>query len=538
MMKLDPYINVDPGTMSPFQHGEVYVTDDGAETDLDLGHYERFVRTRLSAQELDHHRPIYENVIRKERRGDYLGATVQVIPHITDEIKRCIDEATDRLRRGPGRDRRHGRRHRVAAVPRSDPPDPHRARPGQGAVHAPDPGAVHRGRRRAQDQADPALGQGTALDRHPARRAAVPQRAAAARRRAPQDRAVHQRAGEGGHLRRRPRQHLQDPAVAARAGPRPDRGRAPAPGVEGRSRPTCPNGKPWSMPIEHPVDEVTIAIVGKYVDHQDAYKSLGEALKHGGLRQRTRVQPEVARIRGRREATAREALRRRRRHPRAGRLRRARLRRQGADRAVRARTRVPYFGICYGMQAAVVDFARHVAGLDGANSTENDRAVAASGDRPDHRMAHRRPATSSAATKTVRPRRHDAPGPAGTARQARHAGARAVRQGRRRRAPSPSLRIQQPLSHAARGRRPGDLAPSRWTTCWSRWSSCRSTHPWFLACQAHPGIPVHAARRPSAVRRLHPRRARTQGAAATPAQGSDAHEALRISRSASTSRSS
>src|SRR3546814_15246394 len=92
---LDPYINVDPGTMSPFQHGEVYVTDDGAETDLDLGHYERFVSTRLSRKNSITTGRIYEEVIRKERRGDYLGATVQVIPHITDEIKRCIDEATD-----------------------------------------------------------------------------------------------------------------------------------------------------------------------------------------------------------------------------------------------------------------------------------------------------------------------------------------------------------------------------------------------------------------------------------------------------------
>src|SRR3546814_1713708 len=92
MMKLDPYINVDPGTMSPFQHGEVYVTDDGAETDLDLGHYERFVNTRLSVKNSITAGKIYENVIRKERAGDYLAATVQVIPHITDEIKRCIDK--------------------------------------------------------------------------------------------------------------------------------------------------------------------------------------------------------------------------------------------------------------------------------------------------------------------------------------------------------------------------------------------------------------------------------------------------------------
>jgi CTP synthase len=95
MMKLDPYINVDPGTMSPFQHGEVYVTDDGAETDLDLGHYERFVRVRLSRKNSITTGRIYESVIRRERRGDYLGGTVQVIPHVTDEIKRCIVEATD-----------------------------------------------------------------------------------------------------------------------------------------------------------------------------------------------------------------------------------------------------------------------------------------------------------------------------------------------------------------------------------------------------------------------------------------------------------
>src|SRR5690606_21596933 len=92
MLKLDPYINVDPGTMSPFQHGEVYVTEDGAETDLDLGHYERFIRTTMTRANNFTAGRVYEEVIRKERRGDYLGATIQVIPHITDEIKRRIIE--------------------------------------------------------------------------------------------------------------------------------------------------------------------------------------------------------------------------------------------------------------------------------------------------------------------------------------------------------------------------------------------------------------------------------------------------------------
>ena len=95
LIKLDPYINVDPGTMSPLQHGEVFVTEDGAETDLDLGHYERFIDADMTSRNNYTTGQIYENVIRKERRGEYLGNTVQVIPHITDEIKRCIYEGAD-----------------------------------------------------------------------------------------------------------------------------------------------------------------------------------------------------------------------------------------------------------------------------------------------------------------------------------------------------------------------------------------------------------------------------------------------------------
>ncbi|HET8734407.1 MAG TPA: CTP synthetase, partial [Anaeromyxobacteraceae bacterium] len=93
-LKLDPYINVDPGTMSPFQHGEVFVTDDGAETDLDLGHYERFTTAKMTRKNNFTTGRIYQNVINRERRGEYLGKTVQVIPHITDEIKACIREAS------------------------------------------------------------------------------------------------------------------------------------------------------------------------------------------------------------------------------------------------------------------------------------------------------------------------------------------------------------------------------------------------------------------------------------------------------------
>ena len=122
LRKLDPYLNVDPGTMSPYQHGEVFVTDDGAETDLDLGHYERF--TGVAAARADNATTgrIYSEVIARERRGDYLGATVQVIPHITDAIKDVIVAGTDVVRFRPGRDRRHGGRYREPAVPGGDPP--------------------------------------------------------------------------------------------------------------------------------------------------------------------------------------------------------------------------------------------------------------------------------------------------------------------------------------------------------------------------------------------------------------------------------
>ena len=131
LRKLDPYLNVDPGTMSPYQHGEVFVTEDGAETDLDLGHYERF--TGVNATQADNITTgrIYQTILEKERRGDYLGATVQVIPHVTNEIKAfCLKPAFDDEGRGgrlrAGGDRRHRGRHRGPALLRSHPP----ARPG------------------------------------------------------------------------------------------------------------------------------------------------------------------------------------------------------------------------------------------------------------------------------------------------------------------------------------------------------------------------------------------------------------------------
>ncbi len=374
MMKLDPYINVDPGTMSPFQHGEVYVTDDGAETDLDLGHYERFVNVRLSGANSITTGKIYENVIRKERRGDYLGATVQVIPHITDEIRRCIDAATAG--------------HDVALVEIGGTVGDIESLPFLEAIR----------QIRTERGAQGALFMHLTL---------VPFIAAA------------------GELKTKPTQHSVKELRSI--GIQPDvllcRSEQPLPDGERRKIALFTNVpekavisavdldnihkipmwlhaqgldqivverlglqdkaadhadlSQWLDVVdaaEHPIDEVTIAVVGKYIDHKDAYKSVGEALKHGGIRQRTRVHLKW--------------------------LESQDVEREGADVALagvdgilvpggfgdrgfegkvltarHAREQgVPYFGICYGMQAAVVDVARHIAGLDGANSTENDRA--------------------------------------------------------------------------------------------------------------------------------------------------------------------
>lgn len=370
MMKLDPYINVDPGTMSPFQHGEVYVTDDGAETDLDLGHYERFVRTRLSRKNSVTTGRIYENVIRKERRGDYLGATVQVIPHITDEIRRCIDEATE------GFD--------VALVEIGGTVGDIESLPFLEAIR----------------QIRTERGPEKALFMH---LTLVPYVAAA------------------GELKTKPTQHsvkelrsigIQPDVLLCRSEqPIPDSERRKislftnvperavisVPDVDVLYRiPMGLHGQgldeivlrqfrienaqsadlsEWEAAVDatlNPLDEVTIAVVGKYVDHQDAYKSVGEALKHGGLRQRTRVNLKWIEAQEL-EGTDMALL-------------------QGVDgvlvpggfgdrgfegKVLTSRfareQKLPYFGICYGMQAAVVDYARHVAGLDNANSTENDK---------------------------------------------------------------------------------------------------------------------------------------------------------------------
>jgi CTP synthase len=373
MMKLDPYINVDPGTMSPFQHGEVYVTDDGAETDLDLGHYERFVNTRLTGRNSITTGKIYESVIRKERRGDYLGATVQVIPHITDAIKRSIDEAT------AGFD--------VALVEIGGTVGDIESLPFLEAIR----------QIRTERGAEMALFMHLTL---------VPYIAAA------------------GELKTKPTQHSVKELRSI--GIQPDvllcRSEQPLPDGERRKIALFTNvpekavisavdlDNIYKIPMwlhqqeldqivverlrlqdkaaktadlsewlavvdaaEHPIDDVTIAVVGKYVDHHDAYKSVAEALKHGGLRQRTRVTLKWLESEDIERDGAEAVL-----AGIDGILVPGGFGDRGFEGKVLtaqfARERgVPYFGICYGMQAAVVDYARHMLGLEGANSTENDR---------------------------------------------------------------------------------------------------------------------------------------------------------------------
>ncbi len=222
LQKFDPYINVDPGTMSPFQHGEVFVTEDGAETDLDLGHYERFTDENTSRASNVTAGAVYNSVIRRERRGDYLGATVQVIPHITNEIKQKIlivaeSQSVDFVITEIG-----GTVGDIESLPFLESIRQlytdlgHEA----GDVRPPDSGALRRPRRRTEDEADPALGQRAAPDRDPAARAGLSLRRPARPRDPQQDRALRQPSRRRGDLRPRRRQHLQGAARLPRRGRR------------------------------------------------------------------------------------------------------------------------------------------------------------------------------------------------------------------------------------------------------------------------------------------------------------------------------
>jgi len=371
LVKLDPYINVDPGTMSPFQHGEVFVTDDGSETDLDLGHYERFVRTTSSRNSNFTTGRIYERVIGKERRGDYLGATVQVIPHITDEIKHCI-----RLGAGDAD---------VCMVEIGGTVGDIESLPFLEAIR----------------QLGVELGRNNVLYMH---LTLIPY------------------ISTSGEIKTKPTQHSVKELRSI--GIQPDvllcRGRDPLPPEQRRKIALFTNVeeravfsavdaddiykipmllreqglddivceklglnvppsdlREWQQVVaakSNPDLSVTIAMVGKYVNLRDSYISLCEALMHAGLRTRTRVnlnfiESQDLERHGTGQLDGVDAI-----------LVPGGFGERGIEgkiEAVRhARTQgLPYLGICLGMQLAIVEYARNAAGLAGAHSTEFNRGT-------------------------------------------------------------------------------------------------------------------------------------------------------------------
>jgi CTP synthase len=368
-LKLDPYINVDPGTMSPFQHGEVFVTEDGAETDLDLGHYERFTDVRMHRCNNFTTGQIYESVLRKERRGAYLGGTVQVIPHITDEIK-------DWIMRGAGDAE-------VAIVEVGGTVGDIESLPFIEAVR----------------QMGITLGSGNCCYIH---LTLVPYIATA------------------GEMKTKPTQHsvkelrsigIQPDVVLCRADrplPEGDRRKialftnvtpeAVIPMLDADSiykiplnlqrekldeivckklTLKCPEAdlSKWRdliNALEHPEHEITIAMVGKYVDLTESYKSLTEALIHAGIHTRTKVNIKYFDSEDFEKSGDVTALA----HVDAV-LVPGGFGKRGVEGKILAiryarENHIPYLGICLGMQLALIEYARHKAGIDNANSTEFD----------------------------------------------------------------------------------------------------------------------------------------------------------------------
>jgi CTP synthase len=368
LLKLDPYINVDPGTMSPFQHGEVFVTEDGAETDLDLGHYERFVDVKMLKRNNFTTGQIYESVIRKERRGDYLGGTVQVIPHITDEIKQFI-------RMGAGDAD-------VAIVEIGGTVGDIESLPFLEAIR----------------QMSLQLGRNNTCFVHLTLVPFIP---------------------SAGEIKTKPTQHsvkelreigIQPDIVLCRADREipDDEKRKIAlftnveeravisavdvdciykiPGLlhaQGLDEIVCRKLEMQAPPanlsrwdeliyaLEHPQTEVNIALVGKYVDLTESYKSLSEALTHAGIHNQARINihyidSESIEADGIDCLSDKDAV-----------LVPGGFGKRGVEGKIQAiryarESKVPYLGICLGLQLAVIEYARHGAGLEGAHSTEFD----------------------------------------------------------------------------------------------------------------------------------------------------------------------
>ena len=372
LQKFDPYLNVDPGTLSPFQHGEVFVTDDGAETDLDLGHYERFTHSRLTQANNVTSGRIYEQIIQRERRGDYLGKTVQVIPHVTNEIKAAIKrisadvdvviveiggtvgdieslpflEAIRQMRHELGRENSifvH-----VTLVPWIAAAQELKTKPTQHSVKElraigiqPDILLCRSERFLPKD-----VKEKIALFCDVEAEAVITARDVKSVYEVP---LVF--AGESVDeivLRR----------LKLEAGPRE------------LSR--------WSEMLDrmqNPVDEVSIGLVGKYVEYEDSYKSLKEALLHGGLAHRLKVNIHWIEAEGVTPANAVQTL-----EHYDGILVPGGFGKRGIDGMIHAiqfarEHKVPYFGICLGMQTMVIEYARNVCGLEQADSTEFDPAT-------------------------------------------------------------------------------------------------------------------------------------------------------------------
>ncbi|MDT8408229.1 MAG: CTP synthase [Wenzhouxiangellaceae bacterium] len=365
LLKLDPYINVDPGTMSPFQHGEVFVTEDGAETDLDLGHYERFVRTRMNQRNNFTTGKIYANVIARERRGDYLGSTVQVIPHITDEIKASIEQAAEgydvalveiggtvgdieslpflEAIRQLGHE--YGRRAlfiHLTLVPYLRAAEEIKTKPTQHSVKElrsigiqPDVLLCRCERMLSESERKK-----IALFTNVSQEAVISAVDVDNIYKIP---LFYQRQGLD---------RIVLDCLGLKAGPA--------------------DLSDWEEVVERrarPAYEVTVAMIGKYVEHADAYKSLNEALLAGGLADRVRVrikpvESEQVEQQGVEVLKGVDAI-----------LVPGGFGERGFEGKIAAiryarENKIPYLGICLGLQAAVVEFARNVCDLADANSTE------------------------------------------------------------------------------------------------------------------------------------------------------------------------
>jgi len=366
VLKLDPYINVDPGTMSPFQHGEVYVTEDGAETDLDLGHYERFIGAKMSRRNNFTTGRVYETVLRKERRGDYLGGTVQVIPHITDEIKRRVLEggrdadialveiggtvgdiesqpfleAARQLKVELGRERAQWIH--LTLVPYIATAGETKTKPTQHSVKELRSIGVQPEILlcRSEKEVDVDSRRKIALFTNVAERAVVP---------LPDAQTIYS-------IPQMLQDYQLDQIVLENFG-------LEAPEADLSEWGAVVDGK------INPEHEVTVAMVGKYMELLDAYKSLNESLVHAGIHTKTKVNvkyinAEDVETQGVSLIENVDAI-----------LVPGGFGERGLEGKLTAvkyarENKIPYLGICLGMQSVVIEFARNVLGLKDANSTE------------------------------------------------------------------------------------------------------------------------------------------------------------------------